>query len=58
MSACRGLGRFPLRHPEVAPGLRRRAVGPYVVFYRVAEEVEIVRVLHGARDAGTVLGGE
>jgi len=36
---------------ELAPRLRSFAVGNYVIFYRVIENgVEIVRVLHGARD--------
>lgn len=35
---------------QLAPGLRRFPIGTYVVFYRVTERVEIVRVLHGARD--------
>jgi toxin ParE1/3/4 len=38
-------------YEELAPGLRGMVVGNYVVFYRrIAEGVEIVRVLHGARD--------
>ncbi|HEV7228758.1 type II toxin-antitoxin system RelE/ParE family toxin [Brevundimonas sp.] len=56
MSACRGLGRFPLRHPVTVQGLRKRSVGAYLIFYRVTEEVEILRVLHGARDAEALLG--
>jgi toxin ParE1/3/4 len=36
---------------ELSPGLRSFAVGRYIIFYRLHEEgVEIVRVLHGARD--------
>ena len=51
MRAARGLGRFPPRFRAV-PGtdIRRRAVGPYLIFYRVTDRVEIVRILHGARD--------
>jgi toxin ParE1/3/4 len=38
--------------PELAPGLRSLAMERYVIFYQpVPEGVEIVRVLHGARDA-------
>ena len=37
--------------PELGPGLRGFPVDDYVVFYRAAPPgVEIVRVLHGARD--------
>jgi len=36
---------------EVRPGLRSTPVGNYVIFYRPLDEgIEIVRVLHGARD--------
>jgi toxin ParE1/3/4 len=43
-----GMGR---RREELSPGLRSVPEGNYVVFYRPAEDgVQIVRVLHGARD--------
>ena len=36
---------------DLAPGLRSYAVGRYLVFYNtIADGIEIVRVLHGARD--------
>jgi len=36
---------------ELAPGLRSLPVGNYVVFYRGREGgIEVIRVLHGARD--------
>jgi toxin ParE1/3/4 len=36
---------------EVRPGLRSITARPYVIFYRMADDVaEIVRVLHGGRD--------
>jgi|1186.fasta_scaffold969475_1 toxin ParE1/3/4 len=36
---------------HLSPGLRRITVGNYLVFYRqVGEELELIRVLHGARD--------
>jgi toxin ParE1/3/4 len=39
---------------ELAAGLRSFPVGRYVIFYRpAANGVEIVRVLHSARDIGT-----
>jgi len=42
------LGRARL---ELSPGLRSVPVGNYIVFYRnLNDGVEIVRVLHGARD--------
>jgi toxin ParE1/3/4 len=43
-----GLGR---RRDELAEGLRSFPVGRYVIFYlAIAGGVQIVRVLHGARD--------
>lgn len=42
--------------PDVAPGLRHWPVPPYIVLYRVdAEEVRIVRVLHGRRSLPDLL---
>jgi toxin ParE1/3/4 len=39
----------------LATGLRSFPVGRYVIFYRpIPEGIEIVRVLHGARDLDTV----
>ena len=43
-----GLGR---RREELAEGLRSFPVGRYVIFYlAIPDGVQIVRVLHGARD--------
>jgi toxin ParE1/3/4 len=37
--------------PDIAPELHYFAVGKYLILYRtVAEGVQIVRVIHGARD--------
>lgn len=48
------LSRNPLAaeaRPDLAPGLRSSTVGNYVVFDRPIDDgVEVVRVLHGARD--------
>lgn len=44
------------RREELAPGLRSFAVGPFVVFYRVVRNgIEVIRVLHGARDIASNL---
>ena len=51
------ISHFPLAETscdELAPGLRHFSVGNYVVYYRLTSRVEIVRVLHAARDAGTI----
>lgn len=57
---CKRIASNPLGYrerPELAPGLRSCAHGNYVIFFDVLPDlVEIVRVLHGARDLPTVLG--
>ena len=53
-------------HPELgvnaeklAPGLRMFPTGNYIVFYRpTSTAIELVRVLHGARDITADLFGE
>jgi toxin ParE1/3/4 len=41
--------------PELAPGIRSFAVISWVILYRPHDEfVEIVRIVHGARDLGEV----
>jgi toxin ParE1/3/4 len=54
------LGETPLAFPLIsrfsAQGVRRRVFGDYLIFYRVeAEIVQIVRILHGARDIEPLL---
>ena len=40
---------------ELFPDMRSIAVSPYIVFYRVQQDViDIARVLHGARDIDSV----
>jgi|SRR5579864_8936692 toxin ParE1/3/4 len=42
--------------PELSKDLRSFAVGRYVIFYLpLSNGIEIVRVLHGARDVATIL---
>jgi len=44
---------------ELAPGLRSIPLGRYVIFYEVIPDgISIVRVLHGARDLGSLFEGE
>jgi toxin ParE1/3/4 len=51
---CQLLAAHPLlgrARDELVPGLRSLPFGRYVIFYRALDDgVEIVRVLHGARD--------
>jgi toxin ParE1/3/4 len=50
-----GLGRH---RDELALGIQSFAVGRYIVFYRVVTgAIEIVRVLHGARDIESIFEG-
>lgn len=45
--------------PEIAPEARMLVERPYVVLYQVVDDVvQIVRVVHGARDIGEALFGE
>ena len=57
---CETLAEFPQmgrRREELSPGMRSFVVGSYVVFYRVIEDgVDVIRVLHGARDIGAIFG--
>jgi toxin ParE1/3/4 len=40
---------------DLKPGLRAWSVGQYVIFFRdVRDGIEVVRVVHGARDAGAL----
>jgi len=55
LDRCLELGDFPRAYPLVPRyerlGVRRRIYGNYLIFYRVRpRRVEVLRVLHGARD--------
>jgi toxin ParE1/3/4 len=46
------------RREELAPGIQSFPFGRYVIFYRVIPTgIEIVRVLHGARDIENIFEG-
>lgn len=48
---------FPARD-DIGPGLRVAIHGRYLLFFReLADEVRIIRILHGARDLGRIIGG-
>jgi len=59
---CTLLAEFPevgRTREEISPGLRSILVQRYVLFYRVTPVgVEVLRILHGARDLEGLLGGE
>lgn len=58
---CAALVDFPesgRARPELAPDLRSKPHGRYVIFYTPgADELRIERILHGARDMEAELGG-
>lgn len=59
LAHCHGLATHPERYPRIAfADLRKRPFGDYVAFYRVTDRVEIVRVLHAARDWTHLLDGD
>jgi toxin ParE1/3/4 len=44
---------------ELAEGLRSFPIGQYIIFYQtVPGGIEIVRVLHGARDLGAIFNSD
>ncbi len=44
------------RRPDLRGGLRSFSLGTHVVYYRItAGQVQVLRVLHGARDAPAIL---
>ena len=50
-----GNSRAGRRRDELAPGILSFPLGRYVIFYRMIQDtIEIVRVLHGARDIQTI----
>jgi len=59
---CQLLASHPLvgrGRDEIAPGLRSLPFGRYLIFYRPMDNgVEVVRVLHGARDIQRALRSE
>lgn len=59
---CRNLSQMPERFPLVPGreehGVRRTAVGNYLIFYRVeANAVVVLHIVHGARDIDALLLG-
>jgi toxin ParE1/3/4 len=56
---CTLLSQLPLMgrtREELSPGLRSVVIEQYVLFYRAtATAVEVVRILHGARDIATIM---
>ena len=59
---CVGIGEFPQGYPLVERHthsmIRKRSYRSYLIFYRViASRVEIIHVLHSARDYSALLAG-
>lgn len=61
-SICKRIARLPglgRKRDDLGPGIRAFPVDRYIIFYKALDfEVEIVRVLHGARDIESVFGDE
>jgi toxin ParE1/3/4 len=60
LGACRKLAHSPLAFPLVfgheRTGVRRRSYRSYLIFYCIGDErVEVLHVIHGARDYETIL---
>jgi toxin ParE1/3/4 len=57
-TACCVLAEWPLAgrsRDTIIPGLRTIVATPYVIFYRVSDTVQIIRVLDGRRDIDAIL---
>jgi len=61
-NACAALAHTPRGYPAMPRfaelGLRKRVFRDYLIIYRVADHIEVFRILHGARDVDAILGGE
>lgn len=59
---CARLGETPglgVPKPELGPNVRMLVVGSYLVFYEVGlNGVEIIRIMHGARDWQEILSAQ
>jgi plasmid stabilization system protein ParE len=60
LGRCERLGGTPRAWPLVPRyekhGVRRLVYGNYLIFYRIeADEIQVIHVLHGARDYGPLL---
>jgi toxin ParE1/3/4 len=58
---CVSLQSHPLQGraaPAIGPGVRILPFRSYLILYRVEADIEIDRVIHGARDLNTVLVDE
>ena len=44
-------------HPDIGEGYRSSLVSPYLIFYRIDQDVvEILRIVHGSRDLNKLKG--
>ena len=59
LGRCQLLAHSPLTgraRPELRPGPRSLPHGDYLIFYRpLRDDLSVVRVLHGSREAGRLL---
>ena len=57
--SCLALAQFPEAYPVMPRharlGIRRKPAGRYLIFFKIRTDVEIIHVLHGARDYDRIL---
>ena len=57
--ACDRIGDMPRAYPLLPrhrkSGIRRKAYGDYLIFYVVGDQVDVLHVIHGARDYSAIL---
>ena len=56
LDACDSLVDQPRAYPDAGvQNLRKRPFDDYLIFYRLSDTVEVVRILHAARDWASLL---
>jgi toxin ParE1/3/4 len=57
---CATLSRHPRRHPVVpqivSARIHKLSYRGYLIFYRIDEQVDVLRIVHGAREWAALLG--
>jgi addiction module toxin, RelE/StbE family len=58
LTACEALSTQSRRYPATVQDMRKRPLGDYLIFYRLTTHVDVVRILHAARDWTRLLDGD
>lgn len=57
--ACDKIGDMPRAHPLLhrhrKSGIRQKVYGDYLIFYAIGEQIDVLHVIHGARDYYAIL---